>query len=377
MTLSDKTIFLTAKDPEYDSGGDVTMTNLIMALARESRTVSCISLSTHRAMTERMTRVVKPPISGSRIALASLRRNHSLVHTRFDVQALVSAIEQSSATTYVAEHSYMAESFLRSRNRDSAKLVVNTHVSESAVWGQTRGFLGRVERPRIARDEYRVARAAAAVGTFDRSETRRYRDAGVDTARWLDLTLPPAEPKDCAATPPRLVFLGDQTWPPNAEGASRLLKLWPAISSGIPNAELFIVGKRVPAGHPRSSATNVTITGYVDDLPALLETCRAMIAPIRTGGGVRVKLLESASRGLPFIGTPEALGDHGDLLDLKPARTDQDLVSQARELLMSPQEAARQSASLYALNSQRWMDGIPHDAVTRWLDATETVRSEE
>jgi hypothetical protein len=51
----------------------------------------------------------------------------------------------------------MAESFLRSSRFGDAKLIVNTHVSDGLVWGAARGLLGRIEGPRILRDELRVA----------------------------------------------------------------------------------------------------------------------------------------------------------------------------------------------------------------------------
>ncbi|MCK0438073.1 glycosyltransferase [Gordonia alkaliphila] len=361
------TVFLLSKDPVHDAGGDVTMTRLVMNLARESRPVRAIALSTKGVSDGDVIRVPKPPVSRFSLLTSSLRSGRSLVHARFDSPELIRAIESSGSAEFVAEHSYMAESFLRSAARHSARLHVNTHVSESLVWRSTRSRLLRSEARRIDRDEYRVAQSADSVATFDKADRDRYRAAGVGQVHWLPLTLPPADRIDVADGGPNLVFLGDRTWPPNAEAAQRLLRLWPRVRAAVPDARLYLVGK----GSDTLDETpeGVVVTGFVPDLAALLADCRAMIAPIATGGGVRVKLLEAASRGLPFLGTAEALGDHGEVLGVEAAETDDELVERASEYLQDAAAADRESRRLYEANRARWDDGEPHRIVEAWLDS--------
>ncbi len=185
-----------SKDPVLERGGDVELSRLLVALAADEFDVSVICLSSESGSVTadlvpggiELTRVRKPAIAPHRLAMDVVRTRRSLVHARFDTPALRAAIDACTADVIVAEHSYMAESFLNSARRGSARFVVNTHVSESLVWMATRGLLGRLERPRLIRDELRVARAADAVGTFDADEAEFYRTSGVPGARWLDLT---------------------------------------------------------------------------------------------------------------------------------------------------------------------------------------------
>lgn len=210
----------------------------------------------------------------------------SLVHTRFDLDGLVSAIDETESDVFVADHTYLGEPFLRSEKAGTVPLAVNTVVSETLVWKATRGVVGKLDSNRILRDELRVARSAYTVGTYDEDEAGFYRDAGIDRAHWLDLTLPPKKQVNVAGSTRRLVFFGDRQWPPN-QAFEILLGWWPDIARGIDDAELCIVGSPDPSAKPIELPDGVRDLGFVDDLDAFLDTCRALVAPIMTGGGVR------------------------------------------------------------------------------------------
>jgi len=49
------------------------------------------------------------------------------------------------------------------------------------------------------------------------------------------------------------------------------------------------------------------MTGYVEDLPAELRRHRVMVAPITIGTGLKTKVLDGMSVGLPVVGTPLAV----------------------------------------------------------------------
>lgn len=364
--------FLLSKDPVADHGGDVELSRLVLELAAPAFDVSVICLSHEPAGALTfdgvpLVRVQKSGVQPGRLLLDIARTGRSLVHARFDNDDLVAAIDAAGADIYVAEHSYMAESFLRSSRLGKSRFVVNTHVSESLVWRATRGTLGRLQVGRLLRDELRVARAADAVGTFDAEEAEFYRSRGVRDARWMDITLPPGPQVVVASTPRRLVLMGTRDWPPNQEAFEEALRLWPAIAEGIDGAELCVIGaKAAKAAEPRYPA-GVRDLGFVDDLPGFLGTCRAMIAPIRTGGGVRVKILDAARMGLPVVGTTAAVGSLADLLGLGVFDGDAAFVAQCRKYLLDNAAAAEAGDRLYRLNQQYWVDGRPRRAVEELL----------
>jgi glycosyltransferase involved in cell wall biosynthesis len=364
--------FLLSKDPSVEHGGDVELSRLVMGLAADSYAVSAICLSHQppgRLDTDivagglPLTRVPKSGVRPVRLLIDAARTRRSLAHVRFDNDELVRAIDASTAGIFVAEHSYMAESFLRSRHSGSARFVVNTHVSESLVWRASRGLLGRLQVGQLLRDELRVARAADAVGTFDADEAEFYRGHGVSDARWLDLTLPPLAQVAVADTPPRLVLMGTRDWPPNQEAFLEALRLWPRICAGIPGAELCVIGAKHSKAPDPHYPSGVRDLGFVDDLPAFLATCRSLIAPIRTGGGVRVKILDAARMGLPVVGSTPAVGSLGSLLDLRVHDDDEAFIAECRRYLLDADAAADAGDRLYRLNRQYWEQRRPHRAV--------------
>jgi glycosyltransferase involved in cell wall biosynthesis len=370
-----KVAFLLSKDPVLEHGGDVEMSRLTMRLAAESCDVSAICYSAESGYTVAdfvpgglpLVRVRKPAIERPRLLLDAARKRRSLVHVRFDSDELVSEIERCDADTFVAEHSYMAESFLRSSLLGKRSLVVNTHVSESLVWRATRGVLGRIEAPRLVRDELRVAKAADTVGTFDTDEAEQYRRNGVSSARWIGLTLPPADEVDIATSPPRLVLMGTRDWPPNQEAFLSALRLWPRIAEGIPDAELCVIGAKKPGAVDPAYPDGVRDLGFVDDLHKFLGSCRAMVAPITTGGGVRVKILDAARIGLPIVGTGAAVGSLAGVLALPVFDDDNAFVAECRRMLLDREAAATAGRAIFEANRNYWAEGGARRAVAKLI----------
>lgn len=367
MTSTTRVTFLLSKDPQTEHGGDLTLSKLVMRLAAEQFDVDALCLSSttgpQPAFEFPLRRVAKPAVDPVRVAATSVRRRRSLVHVRFDVDDMVAAIEDSRSDVFFAEHSYMAESFLRSQCFGTSRFVINTVNSEADVWRSTRGLLGRIETPRLQADELRVARAADAVGTYDADEAVTYRNNGVTSARWIDLTMPPVQRLDLSETRKRLVFMGTRDWPPNQEAFLEALRLWPRVSAGIPDAELVIVGAR-KAGEPDPVyPEGVRDLGFVDQLPELLATCRALMAPVRTGGGVRVKLLDAARMGLPVIGSTEAIGSVGPLFGVSPFDSDDAFVDECRRYLLDGAAATADGERIYERNAEHWAARRPHQAI--------------
>lgn len=366
--MAESVAFLLGKDPASERGGDMTMFRTLRTIVDEQYATSVICLSDDpRRHDEDVVRVRKPEVSPARLAVRSVASRRSLVHARFDVAAIRDAVRASSADRFVAVHSYMAESVLAvSPERAARDVFVSAEVSEAGVW-RSRGPLGRLEAVRLRRDERRVASRVRAVGGYDRAEMDALTARGL-RAHWLPLTLPPVAPVEVAGTPPRLVLLGNRTWGPNAQAAQTMVRWWPRVADGIAGAELWLVGPRGDDA-PRSLPYGVTDLGEVDDVDATLAQCRALVAPVSVGGGVRVKVLEAAARGLPVVCTDAAVGSIESSLGLAAARGADGFVDRCRSLLRDATMAAEEGTRLHAANAQRWTDRVGHDAVHEWLSA--------
>jgi glycosyltransferase involved in cell wall biosynthesis len=108
-------------------------------------------------------------------------------------------------------------------------------------------------------------------------------------------------PVESVANRPRITFMGGLHWPPNAQGVLWFFqKVFPQIREAVPEAVLTVIGKTPPSG---LVGEGVEVTGYVvDPLPYLTETA-VFIVPLHAGGGMRVKILDAWSWGLPIVST--------------------------------------------------------------------------
>lgn len=104
-----------------------------------------------------------------------------------------------------------------------------------------------------------------------------------------------------------ILTLGTLHYPPNADGIRWFIKeVFPQVKENIPSANLTIIGKNPPADFFNLAnlfPDAIRITGYVDDLVPYLEKAAIMVVPVLAGGGMRVRILEAFSRGMPTITT--------------------------------------------------------------------------
>jgi glycosyltransferase involved in cell wall biosynthesis len=109
------------------------------------------------------------------------------------------------------------------------------------------------------------------------------------------------QPVSNASNKKRITFLGGLHWPPNAQGIVWFAQhVFPEVRSQIPEARLTVIGKSPPAG---LEGEGIEITGYVPNLAPYLEETAVFIVPLHAGGGMRVKILDAWSWGLPVVST--------------------------------------------------------------------------
>ncbi|QCK87805.1 glycosyltransferase [Phreatobacter aquaticus] len=143
-----------------------------------------------------------------------------------------------------------------------------------------------------------------------------------------------------------IVAVGTMSYLPNSEGIIWFARqILPRIQARSRQpVRLVIVGMSPPDAVRRLAAlSGVTVTGTVPDVAPYYRDADLVVAPLRAGGGTRIKLLEAAGHGRPAVSTrigAEGLGlRHGR--DLLIADTPQDFASACLAVLDRPDLARR------------------------------------
>lgn len=105
--------------------------------------------------------------------------------------------------------------------------------------------------------------------------------------------------------PCTMLFLGSFRHPPNQEALDWFTnQALPAVLRQSPNARLVIVGADAPPRHSLPDlANNIELRGFVEDVREPLGRYAVFVCPILSGSGMRVKLLEAFSAGIPVVST--------------------------------------------------------------------------
>jgi GT2 family glycosyltransferase/glycosyltransferase involved in cell wall biosynthesis len=111
--------------------------------------------------------------------------------------------------------------------------------------------------------------------------------------------------------PYTMLFLGSFRHAPNQIAMEWFTRfVLPLIVKKAPRAKLLVAGSDPPPKHAFPDPMNaIELLGFVEDIQPLFSSCALFVCPIRSGSGVRVKLLEAFACGIPVVST--TLGAEG------------------------------------------------------------------
>lgn len=102
--------------------------------------------------------------------------------------------------------------------------------------------------------------------------------------------------------PNSLIFTGPFRYFANHDAMVWFLnEVYPIIQAQVPDVHLTITGDH--ANMPLPAASNVRLTGSVDDVRPLIASSYVSLVPLRVGGGTRLKILEAMALGVPVVST--------------------------------------------------------------------------
>jgi len=115
-----------------------------------------------------------------------------------------------------------------------------------------------------------------------------------------------------------LLFIGSMAYTPNQDAVLFFRrKVWPLLKAKFPNLTWQIVGRDPSPAVESLVSADISVTGWVRDVRPYMDRSLAMIVPLRSGGGTRLKILEAMAAGLPVVST--TIGAEG--LDVSDGQT--------------------------------------------------------
>lgn len=159
-----------------------------------------------------------------------------------------------------------------------------------------------------------------------------------------------------------MLLVGLFDYEPNADAAEFMVHgVLPRILRSVPDAHLRLVGRTTPRVE-RLAGPHVTVVGEVPDLAPEYERAAISVAPIRFGGGTRIKILESFAREVPVVSTTMGAAGLGACSDqeLLLADDEKTFAAACATLLSDPHHGRRLCRAGHA----RWRSSFSQLAVT-------------
>jgi glycosyltransferase involved in cell wall biosynthesis len=109
-----------------------------------------------------------------------------------------------------------------------------------------------------------------------------------------------------------LLYIGTLNWEANVDGLMWFLEsVWPTLKQKHPDLHFYVIGGNVDARLLEKGKTldDIEFLGFVDELEPYFLRARLFMAPLRFGSGIKVKVLNAMSRGMPTVTT--SVGNEG------------------------------------------------------------------
>lgn len=206
------------------------------------------------------------------------------------------------------------------RTAPGARVVFDDHNAEYLLQGRaasvdarhppswTKALYSLIQWRKLRRYEAQVCRGADAVLAVSEDDAAALRSLGgtapifvvpngVDTEYYRPN---PSMSPD----PTTLLFTGTMDFRPNVDAVRWFVaEVLPLLQRTRPDVRLYVVGRSPAPAVERLASPTVTVTGAVEDVRPYFARASLFVVPMRMGGGVRLKILETLAMGLPVVST--------------------------------------------------------------------------
>jgi glycosyltransferase involved in cell wall biosynthesis len=182
----------------------------------------------------------------------------------------------------------------------------------------------------------------------------------------------------CDVASQRILFVGNYEYPPNVDAVTWALdEILPRLWQRCPKARFAVAGYAMPAHWAqRWPDARIEWHGFVADLATLQARSGLFLAPLRQGGGSKLKVLEALAAGLPLVSTGQGISglSLADGRDYRLGESAETLAAAMADLLGAPGAARRlgEHGRQYVQHEHDWQAAASQlEAVYQQLSQTE------
>lgn len=215
-----------------------------------------------------------------------------------------------------------AARYLNIFKNNKTTCFIRSHNVEFEIWNSLakseRNPLKRWYLKKLCRDlkkfELDAIRHSNGVMTLSTDDQTKFQSLGVKTPFAtipVSMSVPEYEHDYSNNT---FFHFGAMNWEPNIRAADNAISLWQKVIEHQSNCSLTIAGSHSEAYFQNKEIKGVDCSGFVDSIESFFEKQGILISLIYSGSGVRIKVLEAMSYGIPTITTPlgaKGISDHG------------------------------------------------------------------
>ncbi|MEZ4953437.1 MAG: glycosyltransferase family 4 protein [Saprospiraceae bacterium] len=253
-------------------------------------------------------------------AVKSMIKGESYILSRFDSEEygkkLTAILMEERFDVIQLETIYMAHYIKIIRRFSNAVIALRTHNVEHLIWDRvatmTRSFFKRnylrYQNQSLKKFELNKIQACDILTAITNKDLEIFRSLGFKkeglvapvgiNIKEYDLKVPVIDFNQTIG------FIGALDWMPNQDGVSWFLeKVWPAIEIEFPKATFHIAGKNTPDWIFEKKTNKIVVHGEVDDAKVFIGSHPILVAPLFSGSGIKVKVLEGMALGKVIITT--------------------------------------------------------------------------
>ena len=201
------------------------------------------------------------------------------------------------------------------RKYSDAKVILRAHNIEHLIWKRiynTSKWLPRkifLKHLYITLKNYEIN----TIGQFDaiipisNRDATFYKNHSQKPVKVIPFGLSPEKFKNMVCDKPSenaIYTIGSMNWIPNIEGLKWFLEnCWPSLSKKHPELKFYIAGRHMPQWLTNLKIKNIIVEGEVEDAIAFICNKSIAIAPLLSGSGMRIKIIESMGLSKAVVAT--------------------------------------------------------------------------